>query len=515
MSRSTGSPARRRWAALSGIVAAACYLAITEVIALLVPSGSALLAVGSFVIDIVPRPIKEMAIELFGFADKAVLLGSLGIAVVVGAAVAGLLELWRPPLGAILLGLVGFSTVAPVVTRAGASALSAIGPALGAAAAVIVLGLLVRRLRGWSTAAADGGQSGLDRRGFLRLLGVTAAASGVVALGSRAVSAATSSIQAARQALSLPAPASTVDVPAGAELEVDGLSRLFTPNAEFYRIDTALSAPRVDPETWRLRVTGKVGQEVELSFDDLVAMGLDEYVITLTCVSNVVGGELVGNARWLGVPLRDVLARAVPDADADMVLSRSVDGYTASTPLEACTDPERDAILAVAMNGEPLPVEHGFPVRMVVPGLYGYVSATKWVEELKVTRFDEDEAYWTPRGYAARAPIKMSSRIDTPTTERAIEAGPTVIAGMAWAQHTGIGQVEVSIDDGPWTPTRLSKPINSDTWVQWALDWEPEAGSHFVAVRAIDTEGNLQVEERQPIAPGGSTGWHRVLVQVR
>jgi hypothetical protein len=197
-----------------------------------------------------------------------------------------------------------------------------------------------------------------------------------------------------------------------------------------------------------------------------------------------------------------------------MVLSRSVDGFTASTPLESLTDDGLDAILAVGMNGEPLPLEHGFPVRMVVPGLYGYVSATKWLTELKVTAFAVDEAYWTPRGYSAKAPIKFSSRIDTPRTGTPVAAGRVPIAGVAWAQTVGIERVEVSIDDGQWQPATLSTPINDDTWVQWVVEWDARPGPHYVAVRAVDKSGDLQIEDRAPIAPDGSTGWQRTLVNV-
>jgi DMSO/TMAO reductase YedYZ molybdopterin-dependent catalytic subunit len=257
-----------------------------------------------------------------------------------------------------------------------------------------------------------------------------------------------------------------------------------------------------------------VGKRVELTFRDLLAMGLDEYAITLTCVSNEVGGNLVGNARWLGVPVRKVLALARPAAGADMVLSRSSDGFTASTPLDALTDPGRDAILAVGMNGEPLPLEHGFPVRMVVPGLYGYVSATKWLTELKVTTFAADQAYWTPRGYAAKAPIKLSSRIDTPRVDKPLAAGPTKIAGVAWAQTVGIERVEVQIDGGGWQEAALAAAIGVDTWVQWSLDWDATAGNHTLSVRATDRSGRLQEQKRTPIAPDGSTGWQSTLVRV-
>jgi hypothetical protein len=272
--------------------------------------------------------------------------------------------------------------------------------------------------------------------------------------------------------------------------------------------------PSIDPETWRLSVVGMVDKELDLSFDDLVGMGLNEYALTLTCVSNEVGGDLVGTAKWWGVPLRDVLRAAGPASGADMVLSRSVDGYTASTPLESLTDDGLDAILAVAMNGEPLPLEHGFPVRMVVPGLYGYVSATKWLTELKVTTFADDEAYWTPRGYAAQAPIKMSSRIDTPRPGNPVSAGRVPIAGVAWAQTVGIDRVEVSIDDGDWQPATLSTAVGVNTWVQWFVDWDATPGTHYVTVRAVNAAGEIQTQDRAPIAPDGSSGWQRTLVTV-
>ena len=350
---------------------------------------------------------------------------------------------------------------------------------------------------------------------FLRVTAIAGASAVIVGIGARAlINATSSSISAVRKALRLPAPRSTVTIPAGAELDIPGLSPLFTPNADFYRVDTALTVPSVDPDAWRLVIDGMVDQRVELSFEDLVAMGVDEYAITLTCVSNEVGGQLLGNATWLGIPVRDVLRLAGPRSGADMVLSRSVDGFTAGTPLESLTDDGLDAILAVGMNGEPLPLEHGFPVRMVVPGLYGYVSATKWLSELKVTTFAEDEAYWTPRGYSAKAPIKFSSRIDTPRTGTPVVAGRTPIAGVAWAQTVGIERVEVSIDDGGWQAATLSTPISNDTWVQWFVDWDAAPGSHYLAVRAVDKNGELQIEERAPIAPDGSTGWQRTLIQV-
>ncbi|PSL37706.1 DMSO/TMAO reductase YedYZ molybdopterin-dependent catalytic subunit [Labedella gwakjiensis] len=521
------------WAAIVGIVGAGVFLAVAELIALIVArNGSPVLALGSFVIDIVPQWAKEFAIATFGENDKLFLLISLGVAIVVAAAIGGILQYVRPPLGIILLAIAGAGTTVATVTRAGATPLAALPGVLGTIAGAVLLHILAARLRRWYRSAqepsltkdpVDGKTSDdakntparLDRRGFLRVLGITSAGAIVVGVGARIANAATSSITAIRNAVNLPTPSSTVTIPEGAELDIDGVSELFTPNEDFYRVDTALTVPNVDTSTWSLTITGMVDSPVTLTFDDILAMDLREFVITLTCVSNEVGGGLVGNARWLGIPVREILAQASPQSGADMVLSRSVDGYTASTPLASLTDDGLDAILAVGMNGEPLPLEHGFPVRMVVPGLYGYVSATKWLTELKVTTFAEDEAYWTPRGYSAEAPIKLSSRIDTPRTGKAIEAGPGKVAGMAWAQSVGVEKVEVRIDDGDWQPATMSSPINDDTWVQWYIDWEPDAGTHYLSVRATDKDGTLQEEERAPIAPNGSSGWQRVLIQVR
>ncbi|MGD2204365.1 molybdopterin-dependent oxidoreductase [Microbacterium maritypicum] len=525
------------WAALAGVIGGGVFLATAELFALLFArAASPILAVGGFVIDIVPQPFKEFAIATFGEYDKIALLAGLGLAVFIASAIAGILQLVRPPLGVIALVIAGVLSTAAIVTRAAVTPLAFLPPVLGTVAGSFVLVLLCRRLRGWRAsvvatpgqenedtvsaetdadlAAAEPARPGIDRRRFFVLAALAGASALVVGITARTVSMAVSSVEAIRSALKLPSPRTTVTVPDGAELDIPGLSKLFTPNKDFYRVDTALTVPSIDPDTWRLVIDGMVDQRVEMSFQDILDMGLDEYAITLTCVSNEVGGELVGNAKWLGVPLRDVLKKAGVKSGADMVLSRSVDGYTASTPLSALTDDNLDAILAVGMNGEPLPLEHGFPVRMVVPGLYGYVSATKWLTELKVTTFAQDEAYWTPRGYSAEAPIKFASRVDTPKIGEAVAAGKIPIAGVAWAQSVGIERVEVSIDDGDWVQATLSAPINDDTWVQWFMEWDATPGTHYVAVRAVNKNGDLQIQERAPIAPNGSSGWQRSLIRV-
>ena len=353
------------------------------------------------------------------------------------------------------------------------------------------------------------------RRRFLQVLGGTAAVAVLGGLLASTLRGAAAVVSEVRSKLALPAAASPAPpIPAGAEIKLDGLGPLVTPNKDFYRIDTALRVPLVDPEQWTLKVTGLVEREIELDFATLLAKPLTERHVTIACVSNEVGGDLIGNARWLGWPVRELLAQAGPKPGADMVLSRSADGWTAGTPLEALTD-SRDALLAVGMNGEPLPLEHGFPVRLIVPGLYGYVSATKWVTELKVTRFADDAGYWTPRGWSERGPIKTSSRIDVPRDGRSASAGTVTFGGVAWAQHTGIGKVELRVNRGPWQPAGLAPGISKDTWYQWKLALPLTPGQYEVQVRATDLAGVPQVEDQAPVAPSGATGYHTVRVSVK
>jgi len=319
---------------------------------------------------------------------------------------------------------------------------------------------------------------------------------------------------AARAFVRLPAPVRPArPVPAGAQSPSPGVVDVVTANADFYRIDTALTPPQVDPSTWSLRVHGLVEREVTLTWDEVLASDLVEAYVTLTCVSNPVGGSLAGNARWLGLPIRTVLARAVPLPGADMVLSTSADGFTASTPLAVLTD-DRDALLAVGMNGEPLPVAHGFPVRMVVPGLYGYVSATKWVTDLEVTRFADRAAYWTQRGWSERGPVRTSSRIEVPRHHATVPAGRVAVGGTAWAQHTGITGVEVQVNQGPWQPAELAAEISVDTWRQWSWTWDAEPGPYTLRVRATDATGTVQDRAVRDVLPDGATGWHETSVRV-
>jgi DMSO/TMAO reductase YedYZ molybdopterin-dependent catalytic subunit len=301
--------------------------------------------------------------------------------------------------------------------------------------------------------------------------------------------------------------------PADAQVGVKGVTPYVIDNASFYRIDTALVVPRLDTAGWSLKVHGMVDREVTIDWATLLTKPMQDALVTLMCVSNEVGGELTGNAIWTGWPVRELLAMAGPKPGADMVLSTSSDGWTAGTPLSVLTD-DRNALLAIAMNGKPLPFEHGFPVRLVVPGLYGYVSATKWVTDLKVTTFADDQGYWTPRGWSARGPVKTESRIDVPRPGDRVTAGKVAVAGIAWAQHRGIKAVEVRVDDGEWKPARLAAEPTVDSWRQWVLEWQAVKGNHTITVRATDAEGVVQTEAQAPPAPDGATGWHTITVNV-
>jgi DMSO/TMAO reductase YedYZ molybdopterin-dependent catalytic subunit len=313
----------------------------------------------------------------------------------------------------------------------------------------------------------------------------------------------------------IPAPAATgAPVPAGADLEIDGVAPIVTPNQEFYRIDTALIVPRPDVRTWRLRVTGRVDRPLELTYEELVAMPLHEQYVTIACVSNEVGGGLVGNALWRGVRLKELLERAGVHADATQIVGRSVDRFTVGFPTAWALADDREALVAVAMNGEPLPAQHGYPARLIVPGLYGYVSATKWLAEIELTRWEDFDAYWVPLGWAKEAPILTQSRIDVPRDGARVTAGTVPIAGVAWAPDRGISAVEVQVDEGGWQPAELSTPISDATWVQFVHRWDATAGDHVVRVRATDGNGDVQTDQRTPPPPDGARGHHTIRVEV-
>jgi len=322
------------------------------------------------------------------------------------------------------------------------------------------------------------------------------------------------SVASSRAAVRLPAPAVRAPaVPAGTEFRIPGLTPFFTSNSSFYRVDTDLVLPQISPETWTLQIDGMVDHPVEFSFAELLRMPLTENDMTLVCVSNSVGGSYNGNARWLGVPLAGLLRKAGVQAGADQVLSTATDGMTISTPVATILD-GRDALLAVGMNGQPLPIAHGFPARMLVPGLYGYVSATKWVTKLTLTTFARQRAYWTQRGYTAQAPIKTESRIDVPQPLAQVKAGTVTVAGVAWAPATGIEAVQVNVDNGPWHPATLAAADGIDTWRQWMWAWDATPGLHTLQVRATDNKGVTQTPARAQIFPNGASGWDSTVVTV-
>ena len=508
---------------VAGVAAVVLGTGVGELVAgAVAPASSPVAAIGSALIDIAPTWAKDAAIALFGTADKIALIVGIALVMLVVAALAGWLQARFPPWGLVVAAALGAVGAVVAATRPGAGPLAWAPAVVAGVVATTALWLLTRILP--RAAPPVGGSDprsapadprlGPSRRAFFAWAGAAAAAGILAAAVGSVRSTASATVAAIRRALRLPEAAVAASaVPAGAELGLPGLARVVTPNGSFYRIDTALIVPEVDPAGWRLRVHGMVADEFELTWDELMELPLEESWTTLACVSNEVGGTLIGNAKWLGYPVRRLLERARPTADADMVLSRSVDGFSASTPLESLTD-GRNAILAVGMNDEPLPIEHGFPARLVVPGLYGYVSATKWVESLEVTRFDQDRAYWSDRGWSERGPIKLQSRIDVPRKGQGLSAGDAVIAGVAWHQGIGIAGVEVQVDDGPWQDADLATAISDDTWVQWSLPWTASAGDHLIRCRATGKDGERQTPDRAAPAPDGATGWHERFVQV-
>jgi DMSO/TMAO reductase YedYZ molybdopterin-dependent catalytic subunit len=367
--------------------------------------------------------------------------------------------------------------------------------------------------------AATGGpkhaaSEGPPRRSFLAAGAATATIGAAAGLAGRLLTE-RNSVASAQKSLRIPKPAVTTQaLPPGVDLNIPGLAPFVTPNAKFYRVDTALVLPQVDPSSWQLRIHGMVNREITLTFDQLIKRPLIEDYITLCCVSNPVDGPYIGNAKWLGASLAALLKEAGIKAGADQLLCTSVDGFTSGTPVQTVMD-GRDALLAVAMNGQPLPIAHGFPARMVVPGLYGYVSATKWVTDIEVTTFAGNFAYWAQRGWSQQAPIKTECRIDVPNGLQEIKAGRTAVAGVAWAQHKGVEAVEVRVDRGPWQEARLASVPGLDTWRQWVWEWDATSGGHVLEARATDKTGYTQTGALAPPEPNGATGYPMVSVPVR
>jgi DMSO/TMAO reductase YedYZ molybdopterin-dependent catalytic subunit len=565
-----GGPGRA-WGAACGILAAAVAMGIGQLIAgLSVPQASPVVAVGQAAIDLTPTPVKTWATSSFGTADKDVLLTGVVVVLAVLAGITGALAVRRLAYGMWGLAVLAAVGVAAAVTRPGASPGWALPVLIGAAVGAFALTRLVRLARAvgatpqtpaplprivfggdadsqpgesWEAEPQPGPQRGepqpgelqppdlpgvdvpsprtptaplrqAARRSFLIASGVAIATAAVSEYGGRELST-RRNVGVARSAIRFPRPAKPAPpLPAGVNLPVPGISPFVTPNSQFYRVDTALLLPQVDPSGWQLRIHGMVDREVVLTFDDLLRRPLIEDYITLCCVSNPVSGPYIGNAKWLGASLASLLRQAGIRAGASQLLCTSADGFTSGTPASVVMD-GRDALVAVAMNGTALPVEHGFPARLVVPGLYGYVSACKWVTDIEVTTFENASAYWVQRGWAQQGPIKTESRIDVPGYGSTVKAGRTAVAGVAWAQHKGIEAVEVRVDGGQWNEATLATVPGLDTWRQWVWNWDATPGKHMIEARATDKTGYTQTSLQEPEAPNGASGYPMNTVSVK
>jgi DMSO/TMAO reductase YedYZ molybdopterin-dependent catalytic subunit len=539
--------------AAAGVLAAAVAIGAAQFAAGLgVPQSSPVLAVGQAAIDLAPPQVKDFAISAFGTNDKTALLGGILVILALYAALTGIVAVRRLAFG--LAGLAVFAAVglAAALTRPDATAGYVVPTLVGAAAGAVTLTLLARAAArlGFRAAPLPPGPavppsalappdlppdpfpvvragpaySSLDRaddqsrwparRWFVIWSG---AAAGAAALGIAAGRNLTNEhdVAAARAAIRFPRPAAPAPpLPPGSDLNIPGLTSFVTPDDSFYRVDTALLTPQVNPATWQLRIHGMVEREVTVTFADLLRLPLTEAWVTLTCVSDPVGGPYAGNAKWLGASLAGLIRQARPLAGADQLLSTSVDGYTSGTPLAVVLD-GRNALLAVAMNGQALPIVHGFPVRMVVPGLYGYVSATKWVTDIEITTFASARGFWAQRGWSQQGPIKTESRIDVPVAGASLAPGRAQVAGVAWAQHKGIAAVEVRVNGGPWHEARLAAVPGIDTWRQWVWEWPAAPGNYLLEARATDETGYTQTAVQAQPQPNGASGYPSAQVAVR
>jgi DMSO/TMAO reductase YedYZ molybdopterin-dependent catalytic subunit len=506
------SPSRLT-AALAGLLAGGLGLGVAELVAGLIPGApSPVLAIGSLLIALQPPNAKQLVVDLFGTADKLVLsLAVLGVALALTAAL-GLVERSRPGWGRV--GFVALGALAlfaairdPLVDVPLAVISGAVAVGISTSALPRLLRMAVPR-RAQSPRMLD-----FDRR---RFLGTSVAVAGA-AITSGLIGRVLLEQRASTAASVPPVPPADVaasPLPASAELAVDGIAPLVVANRDFYRIDTSLLIPRLDAADWRLTVDGMVERPFTINYDELLHMPLMEQYVTIACVSNEVGGDLVGNALWRGVRLRDLLDRAGVQAGATQVVGRSFDGWTAGFPTAWLDPPDREALVAVAMNGEVLPPEHGFPARLIVPGLYGYVSATKWLTNIQLTTLEAFDGYWVPLGWAKEAPILTQSRIDVPRGGSSLQAGSQPVAGVAWAPDRGVAGVEVQVDEGAWMRAEISKPISDATWVQWLFRWEATGGQHTLRVRATDGQGTVQTDQSTRPAPDGARGRHTIQVTV-
>ena len=541
--------------ALFGALTAGVALAAGEIAAIFTgPASAPVYAVGAAAVDLTPAPLKEYAVAHFGENDKRFLIAGILAALAALALLAGIAALRRPAVGAALVAVFGAAGIAAALSQPESAPDWALPSAIGALLGIGALNALTRLYRRATAAptehapptvtgdvgagagvGADSSdtvaepesagpnvppatsepeQVGATRRRLIVTAAGLAVGSAAAGFGANLITTRRYSVDAARAAVRIPRPAfPAAPLPPNVHPNVAGLSPFFTDNGDFYRVDTALVLPQVRPDSWSLRIHGMVERPIELSFADLLHRPLHEHDMTVSCVSDPVGGPYVGNARWIGASLSDLLRAAGVRKGADQLLARSVDGMTIGTPLVSVLD-GRAALLAVAMNGEPLPVAHGFPARMLIPGFYGYASACKWVTDLYVTTFAADTAYWVRRGYARVGTMKTQSRIDVPKPFARVPAGPATVAGIAWATNHGIADVQVRIDEGPWQTARLAAQDGPDTWRQWTHDWRATPGTHTLQVRAADDTGEYQSATRADPYPAGASGWENILITV-
>jgi DMSO/TMAO reductase YedYZ molybdopterin-dependent catalytic subunit len=491
-----------------GVLAVGAALAVGDLVAAFVdPDASPFLAVGHTAIDLTPLPLKDFAVRTFGTDDKLVLLSGMGAFLVVVAAAAGVVSRRAPWPGTVFAVLLGSLGVVAVLVRPNLTPVAVLAPLASLVAGVVVFRWLHRLAR---VADVDDPSAPGRRRFLIGSLGAFAGIA-LAGAGSRFLVGKVDVESSRAKVTQMLAKHTLPSIPGGADFASDGAATFVTPNPQFYRVDTALSVPQLRAEDWTLRVHGLVERELNLTFADIMAMDLVTRTITMTCVSNEVGGPYVSTASFTGVLLRDLLARAGVKPEADQVLSSSVDGYSAGSPVSSALDPRRDAMLAVGMNGQALPPEHGFPARLVVPGIYGYASATKWLKDIELTTFAAKKQYWVSRGYSDKAPIKTESRIDLPQGLQALPDGKVTVAGVAWAQTRGIAKVELRMDGGPWQEAELAVSVNSQTWRMWRKVYDLKPGTHTVVCRATDTTGYVQTRDRVSPVPDGATGWHTIV----
>ena len=488
--------------ALAGAVTGLAGVAAAQVVTgLLNERATPVQVMAEVVIEKTPGPVAEALIHVVGRNDKPILVAGVTLAIIGLGALAGVLTARRALFGHAVFWAMAVVALVAAMSRPDFAPLSLLPLGVGVVVWTILLDYLTGTARPRPTLAAS------RWRFLLNSAGVAVAAIAVAA-GGRLVGRSRAAVESSRRLLRLPVTRGAV--PAGAQRGAPaGLAPWRVPNNDFYRIDTALVVPAVDPASWRLRIHGLVDREITLGYRELLDRRITEDWVTICCVSNPVGGDLIGNAWWSGVRIADLLREAGVHPDADAVKQTSKDGWTCGTPIEALTD-DRNAMLAVAMNGEPLPVEHGFPVRMIVPGLYGFVSATKWVVDLEVTKVSDFTAFWTERGWSSRGPVKTESRVEVPRDGGDVNTGSVRVGGHAWAQHTGIAKVEYRLDGDAWREAELGRVPSNDTWVQWSGTVDVDAGDHRLTVRATDRSGYTQTSVRADVVPDGATGWHSV-----